>query len=393
MMAVNAIRWSAVLAALLGLASVLAPATAQDALQSAQPAGAKVTPPWDTTANPSAQQQDAWFDNYRFRDGETLPRLRIHYATLGQPHRDIRGEIDNAVLVLHWTGADSRAVLSPEYTRALFNSGRPLDAGRYYLIFADSIGHGRSSRPSDGLKAKFPNYGYNDMVDLQHRLVRETLGIKRLHAILGMSMGGMNAWQYAEAFPDEVTGVMPVVSLPIKVSGRNLLWRRMVIGGIRSDPDWNDGNYAKAPKGWLHGYELLRLMIDGVPHLQAIVPDGEAADRFIAEGRGQAELIDANNVLYSLKSSSDYDPEPKLLSIGAKVFALNFDDDEFNPEQLHILEHLMPRVRHGRYVVQKGNENSYGHLTMAHPALWAEHVGEFMRWLEAEPGRQKDRHG
>jgi homoserine O-acetyltransferase len=386
MMAARALRWSAVLGALLSFGIVLA-ATAQDTRENTPLVSAKVTPPWDTTANPFAQQQDAWFENYQFRDGETLPQLRIHYATLGQPHRDPSGDIDNAVLVLHWTGADSRAVLSPEYTRALFDSGRPLDAGKYYLIFADSIGHGRSSRPSDGLKAKFPNYGYNDMVDLQHRLVRETLGIKRLHAIVGMSMGGMNAWQYAEAFPDEVAGVMPVVSFPIKVSGRNLLWRRMVIDDIRSDPDWNDGNYAKAPQSWLRGYELLRLMIDGVPHLQSIIPDGEAADRFIAEASGQAGITDANNVLYSLKSSSDYDPEPKLSSIRAKVFALNFDDDEFNPEQLHILEHLMPRVLQGRHVVQKGNESSYGHLTMAHPALWAEQVGEFMRWLEAEPQR------
>ncbi|MDB5610159.1 MAG: alpha/beta hydrolase family protein [Bradyrhizobium sp.] len=384
-MAVAAFRWSVLVGALLSVGGSLAPAIAEDAAQALQPVRTKVLPPWDVTINPAAQQQEAWFENYQFRDGETLARLRIHYATLGKPHRDTHGEIDNAILVLHWTGADSRAVLSPEYTKALFDPGRPLDANRYYLIFADSIGHGQSSRPSDGLKAKFPNYGYNDMVDLQHKLVTETLGIKRLHAIVGMSMGGMNAWQYAEAYPDAVAGVMPVVSFPIKVSGRNLLWRRMVIDDIRSDPEWNDGNYTKAPNGWLHGYEVLRLMIDGVPHLQSIIPDSAAADRFIADTLGQAELIDANNVLYSIKSSGDYDPEPKLSSIKAKVFALNFDDDEFNPEQLHVLEHQIPRVPHGRYVVQKGSENSYGHLTMAHPALWADHVGEFMRWLDAEP--------
>jgi homoserine O-acetyltransferase/O-succinyltransferase len=378
------------LAALVSTAVPLAESVAQSAAESPQPGPVKVPPPWDTTANPSAEQHEAWFENYRFRNGETLARLRIHYATLGKLHRDSRGDIDNAVLVLHWTGADGRAVLSPEFTKALYDSGRPLDAGRYYLIFADSIGHGQSSRPSDGLKAKFPNYGYSDMVDLQHRLVAETLGIKQLHAIVGMSMGGMNAWQYAEAYPDAVSGVMPIVSFPAKVSGRNLLWRRMVIDDIRSDPAWNEGNYGKAPKGWLRGYELLRLMIDGVPHLQSIIADGDAADRFIAQAKGQAALIDANNVLYSLQSSSDYDPEPALSSIKAKVFALNFDDDEFNPEQLQILEHLMPQVSHGRYVVQTASENSDGHLTMAHPALWAEHVGEFMRWLEAEPGRRED---
>jgi homoserine O-acetyltransferase len=353
------------------------------AAESLQPTAAKIPPPWDLTANPAAKPSDAWFDNYRFRDGEILPRLRIHYATLGQPHRDAQGDIDNAVLVLHWTGADDRAVLSSEYTKALYDPGRPLDAGKYYLIFADSVGHGQSSRPSDGLKAKFPRYGYNDMVDIQHRLVSETLGIKRLHAIVGMSMGGMNAWQYAEAFPDAVDGVMPVVSFPTRVSGRNLLWRRMVIDGIRTDPEWNDGNYTKAPRGWVRGYEMLRLMIDGVPHLQAAIPDAEAADKFIAVTDAQAGLIDANNVLYSLQSSGDYDPEPKLSTIQAKVFALNFDDDEFNPDQLQLLEQLMLKVPHGRFVVQKGGEGSEGHLTMSHPAQWADHVGEFMRWLEA----------
>jgi homoserine O-acetyltransferase len=200
-----------------------------------------------------------------------------------------------------------------------------------------------------------------------------------------MSMGGMNAWQWAEAYPDAVDGVMPVVSLPIKVSGRNLLWRRMVINDIRSDPEWNSGNYAKPPTGWLRGYEILRMMIDGVPRLQAIVPDGQAADRFIEGAREQAEAIDANDILYSLESSADYDPEPGLASIKTKVFALNFDDDEFNPEVLHVLERLIQQVPHNRFVVQPGSETSFGHLTMAHPELWAQHVGEFMHWLGDAP--------
>lgn len=370
----------AFLAGVLATFSLLVPALAADEAGAAM---TRVTPPWDVSGNPAAEQKEAIFADYRFRDGETLPQLRIHYATLGKPHRDARGEIDNAVLVLHWTGADGRAVLSPEYTKALYDLGRPLDATKYYLIFVDNVGHGQSSKPSDGLKASFPHYGYNDMVDIQHKLVSETLGIKRLHAILGMSMGGMNAWQYAEAYPDEVEGVMPVVSLPVKVSGRNLLWRKMVIDSIRSDPDWNGGNYTKAPQGWLTGYGILRLMIDGVPHLQTTIADADDADHFIAATRGQAAHIDANNALYSISSSADYDPEPKLSSIKAKLFALNFDDDEFNPDQLHLLERLTPKVPHGRYVVQKGSEKSFGHLTMVHPALWADHVGDFMHWLEA----------
>jgi homoserine O-acetyltransferase len=159
----------------------------------------------------------------------------------------------------------------------------------------------------------------------------------------------------------------------------------MVISDIRSDPEWNGGSYTKPPTGWLRGYEILRTMIDGVPHLQAIVPDGQAADQFIEDARKQAEAIDANDILYSLKSSADYDPEPGLTSIRTKVFALNFDDDEFNPEMLHVLERLMTQVPHGRFIVQSGSETSFGHLTMAHPELWAQHVGEFMQWLGDTP--------
>jgi homoserine O-acetyltransferase/O-succinyltransferase len=368
------------LAALLG-ASV-AEAVAPGGGQVSEPAVAAL---WDRRVNAEAKQADAWFENYQFRDGEIIPRLRIHYATLGNPHQDAKGEIDNAVLVLHWTGADGRALLSPTYMSALFEPGRPMDARRYYLIFPDSVGHGQSSKPSDGLKARFPNYGYGDIVDLQYKLVTETLGIKRLHAILGMSMGGMNAWQWAEAHPDAMDGAMAVVSLPIKVSGRNMLWRRMVIDDIRSDPEWNGGNYTNPPGGLLRGVELLRMMIDGVPHLQRLAADGHGADRLIAGTRKQAASIDANDILYSLKSSADYDPQPGLASIKTKVFALNFDDDEFNPASLHVLERLMPQVKHGRFVIQAGTEQSFGHLTMAHPEQWSQHVAEFLRDL-GDPG-------
>jgi homoserine O-acetyltransferase/O-succinyltransferase len=344
-----------------------------------------VASPWDRQVNPTATQADAWFDNYRFRDGETLGRLKIHYAVLGTPHRNAKGDIDNAVLVLHWTGADSRALLSPTYTKALFDPGRPLDSRRYYLIFPDSVGHGQSSKPSDGLRAKFPNYNYGDIVDLQHKLVTETLGIKHLVAILGMSMGGMNAWQWAEAYPAMMDGVMPVVSLPIKVSGRNLLWRRMVIDAIRSDPDWKNGDYVQPPHGWVLGYGVLRMMIDSVANLQATVPDNAAADKFLAANRAVAEHVDANDILYSLKSSFSYDPQPDLATIHTKLFALNFADDEFNPDRLQVLEHTVPRLQHGRYVVQAGSATSPGHLTMTRPELWASHVGDFMRWVTETP--------
>lgn len=336
-----------------------------------------------TAATLTPLQSDAWFANYKFRDGVTLPRLRIHYETLGQPHKNERGDIDNAVLLLHWTGSGGEALLAPNYIRALFAPGRPLDAQKYYLIIPDNVGHGKSSKPSDGLKTSFPNYGYGDLVDLQHKLVTETLGIKHLHAIVGMSMGGMNAWQWAEAYPDAMDGVMPVVSLPIKVSGRNLLWRRMVIEAIHSNIEASTKE-GTSQNAWLAS-TIIRMMIDGVPHLQATVRDVNAAEAFIEASRKQAQSGDPIDLLYSLQSSADYDPEPGLSSIKTKLYALNFSDDEFNPVELHVLERLMPKVPNGQFAVQTGSETSWGHLTMAHPELWANHVAKFMRGLGDGP--------
>jgi homoserine O-acetyltransferase/O-succinyltransferase len=373
------------IALLLGAVGVGAGEIARRKAQAAQGDQTQFTTPFVEEVNKAAKQADAWFANYRFREGETLDRLRIHYATLGSPHRNAHGEIDNAVLVLHWTGSSSTVLLSPAYTDALYGPGEPLDASRYYLIIPDNIGCGQSSKPSDGLRARFPNYNYGDNVDLQYKLVTETLGLKHLHAIVGMSMGGMNAWQWAEAYPDFTDGVMPVVSLPIKVSGRNLIWRKLAIDSVVSDPEYDGGNYSKPTRGSIQAYQLLRMMIDGVPHLQAIAPDSAGADKFIAEARTQALQADANDVLYSLRASRDYDPEPGLSTIKTRVFALNFADDEFNPDVLGILETRISKVTNGRYVVQPGTSTSFGHLTMAHPELWANHVGDFMRWLGDAP--------
>jgi homoserine O-acetyltransferase len=329
-------------------------------------------------------QADAFFDNYRLRNGETVEQLRLHFATLGTPHRNAQGEVDNAVMVLHWTGNSGASLLTPEYIKSLFAVGQPLDANHYYLIFPDNLGHGQSSRPGDGLRARFPHYGYNDLVDLQHRLITETLGIKRLHAILGMSMGGMNAWQWAEAYPDNVKAIMPVVALPVPISGRNLLWRRI---DIRNDRDWQRGDYVKPPLGFEEGFQVLRMMIDGVPHLQEVVNNTKATENFMAAAARQNAQSDPNDLLYSLEASQDYDPEPGLATIKAKVYALNFSDDEFNPDGLGLLQSRMKLVKNGSYVVQMGSPDSFGHLTMAHPSLWAARVREFMNSLESS-GRE-----
>lgn len=334
------------------------------------------------TEHSAIRQAHAWFAHYAFRNGQTLDRVRIHYSTLGEPHFDGRGEIDNAVLVLHWTGAAGASLQSPGFMNCVFGPGCPLSADRFYLIFVDSIGHGKSSKPSDGLKAHFPHYGYRDMVDLQHRLVTEVLGVRRLRAIFGLSMGGMNAWLRAQSHPNAMDAIMPVAALPMQISGRNILWRRMAIAAIRSDPQWQEGDYAQPPRGLIQAYGLLRMMVDGVPHLQPTVADGASADQFIAEADRQARAIDANDILYSLESSADYAPQTLLASVRAKVFALNFDDDEFYPDRPGILQSLMGEVAQGRCIVQPGSSSSFGHLTMTHPQLWAAQVTHFVRWLD-----------
>jgi homoserine O-acetyltransferase len=329
-------------------------------------------------------QGDVTFAEYKLRDGETLPQLQLHYTTLGTPHRNAEGTIDNAILLLHWTNASSQALLVPEYRDALFAPGEPLDVTRYFVIIPDNIGHGRSNKPSDGLKATFPHYGYGDMVDLQYKLVTESLGISHLHAVIGMSMGCMNAWQWAESYPNAMDGIMPIACFPAPISGRNLLWRRMLIDGIRSDPLWENGNYQKQPPSALQGSMLARMMIDGVPALEHEVPTVEAADALIHGVAGQSSGSDANDLLYAFESSRDFNAEPGLSQIKAKVYALNFADDEFYRDSLQILQHDSQLVGHTKIAVRPVSAGSVGHLSMAHPNLWKDYVGTFMTWLDAK---------
>jgi homoserine O-acetyltransferase len=331
--------------------------------------------------NLEQHQSDAVFANYKFRDGETLPSLRLHYVTLGHPHKDARGIIDNAVLVLHWTNANSKALLTPEYQRALFAPGSPIDAGRFFVIIPDDVGHGGSSKPSDGLRTAFPHYGYGDMVDLQHKLVAESLGIGHLHAIVGMSMGCMNAWQWAESYPDAMDGIMPIACFPAPISGRNLLWRRMLVDGIKSDPLWENGNYQKQPPSGAAGLVLARMMIDGVPALQQEVRSPEAADGFIHGIKTQAGGLDTNDLLYAFESSRDFNAEPGLSLIKTKVFALNFADDEFYRDSLQILQSDIQQVHDGKVVVRPITTGSTGHFSMSHPDLWKVQATAFMNWL------------
>ena len=358
-------------------------AAAVAALSIAQPSDAGAQAAQSYEASP--KEANAIFANYRFRNGETLPEVGLNYTTLGQPRRNSRGAIDNAVLMLHWTNASGQALLTPEFRTALFAPGAPFDATRYFVILPDAIGHGRSSKPRDGLRAAFPRYGYGDMVDLQHKLVTEVLGITRLRAIVGISMGCMNAWQWAEAYPDAMDGIMPIACFPSPITGRNLLWRRMVVDAIKSDPAWAGGNYKSPPPSLALGVGIVRLMIDGVPHLQETVATPEKADAFLRNMREQAVQSDANDLIYALQASGDFDTKPGSSRVKAKVLAVNFADDEFYRDSLQTLQRDTRVIPGARVVVRGISEGSAGHLTMTRPALWADQARNFVAWLAEKP--------
>lgn len=333
---------------------------------------------------PMPIENDFIIPKYQFLNGQQLENLKIHYATLGIPRKNESGEIINAVLILHWTGADGAAMLSDAFKQNLYAPGKPLDANKYFLIFPDNIGHGKSSKPSDGLQSDFPAYEYHDMVDLQHKLVVDGLGISHLKIILGTSMGGMHTWLWSELYPSFMDGIMPIVSLPTKITGRNLIWRESIVEAIKSDPDWNHGKYTKQPYSLEATWPFARMLLDGVPHLAKIVKDQSAARSFIQDAKNDISKKDANDLVYVLSASKDYDPESKLGSIQAKVFALDFSDDQLDPIQLHVLEDLIKHVKRGRAVIQPGTPESYGHLTMAHPELWAHQVVDFLHFLSSD---------
>jgi homoserine O-acetyltransferase len=361
------------------IAAALVGSVQQTNAQSNQSIGSSGNQP----ATLNLQQHDAAFTNYKFRGGASLPELRVHYMTFGTPHKNEAGAVDNAILFLHWTNSSSQALSVPEFKKSLFAPGAPFDANRFYVIVPDDIGHGKSSKPSDGLRASFPHYGYGDMVDLQHKLVVETLGIQHLHAVVGMSMGCMNAWQWAEAYPDAMDGIMPIACFPAPISGRNLLWRRLLIDNIKSDPLWQNGNYPKQPPSAAEGGLLARMMIDGVPALQQEVKTVEDADAIVHGAKGQTAGGDANDLLYAFESSTDFNAEPGLSLIKVKVYALNFADDEFYRDSLQILQHDMEQVKHGKVVIRPVSAGSAGHFTMSHPNLWKDQVAAFMQWLDS----------
>lgn len=323
---------------------------------------------------------DFLIKDFRFTSGETLPELRIHYRTYGTPVKNPQGEVTNAVLVMHGTGGTGGQFTGRNFAGELFGPGQPLDASRYFIILPDDIGHGRSSKPSDGLRARFPRYGYIDMVEAEHRLVLEGLGVNHLRLVMGTSMGGMHTWLWGERYPDFMDALMPLASLPGQISGRNRVWRRVVIDAIRNDPDWKNGDYVTAPRSLRTAAQMLWLVGSNPILRQKAAPTLADADSAIdAYVDNYLKTGDANDILYALESSRDYDPGPDLEKIKAPLVAINSADDLVNPPELQILEREIRRVPHGRAIMLPLSDKTAGHGTHTLAAVWKAHLEELLR--------------
>jgi homoserine O-acetyltransferase/O-succinyltransferase len=331
----------------------------------------------------AGREADFTMRNFRFESGELLPELRIHYTTLGPPRKDASGRVRNAVLILHGTTGNGRGFLSPAFSGELFGAGELLDTATHYVILPDGIGTGKSSKPSDGLHARFPRYGYRDMVLAQYRLVTEGLGVNHLLLVMGTSMGGMQSWMWAERYPDFMDGVVPLASVPTQIAGRNRMMRRLVSESIRSDPDWRGGDYATQPHGLLGALEMLFMMTSSPRHLLTIAPTRDSADAYIDSWvRTRMRTTDANDFMYQFEASSDYDPSANLGKIRAAVLAINSADDLVNPPELGLMEGLIARVPHGKYVLLPITNETRGHGTHSLPAIWKGYLSEFLAALE-----------
>lgn len=337
-------------------------------------------------ALPSPVEGDFVIRNFRFTSGDALPELRIHYRTYGTPRKDAQGKVRNAVLIMHGTGGTGGQFLGRNFAGELFGPGQPLDATKYFIILPDDIGHGGSSKPSDGLRAKFPRYGYVDMVEAEYRLVTEGLGVNHLRLVMGTSMGGMHTWMWASRYPDFMDALLPLASLPGQISSRNRAWRRVAIDAIRNDPEWKNGEYAAQPQSLRTVAQMLWLVSSNPVRRHEAAPTLAEADRQLDQYvANYMKTGDANNILYALEASRDYDPAPGLEKIQAPLLAINFADDIINPPELLILETAIKRVPKGRAIVMPASERTSGHGTHTAAAVWQHYLLELLAMTEGKP--------
>jgi homoserine O-acetyltransferase/O-succinyltransferase len=329
---------------------------------------------------PPPTEGDYTIRDFKFASGETLPELRLHYRTLGKPEKDAQGKTTNAVLVIHGTTGSGAQFIRPEFAGELFGKDQPLDATKFFIVLPDGIGHGKSSKPSDGMHAKFPRYGYIDMVDADYRLLTQGLGVDHARLVMGTSMGGMHTWLWGELHPDFMDALMPLPSLPTQISGRNRAWRRMVIDAIRNDPAWGGGEYKAQPPSLRTAAEMLWFMSSNPVLRQKDAPTlaktDEALDKFVEQ---IVKTDDANDVLYALEASHDYDPGPNLEKIQAPLLAINSADDLINPPELGILEREIKRVPHGRAIVIPLSDKTRGHGSHTLAALWKNQLVDLLK--------------
>jgi homoserine O-acetyltransferase/O-succinyltransferase len=313
--------------------------------------------------------------DFQFRSGEKLPELRLHYTTIGKAAHDGQGRISNAVLILHGTGGTGRQFLAPQFADELYGPGQPLDAARYYIILPDGLGHGKSSKPSDGLRMHFPSYDYDDMVAAQHLLLTKGLGIEHLRLIFGTSMGCMHSFVWGETYPAFMDALMPMACLPVQIAGRNRLWRKMAMDAITSDPEWNGGEYKTQPKQGLRMWLDFLLIAGSAPHqMQKDLPTRDAADAFLADQQSRLTAFDANDILYYVNASRNYNPSPALDKITAQVMWINSADDFINPPELGIAEREAKRLNNGRFVLLPTGENTHGHGTHTWAVNWKQYL-------------------
>ena len=324
---------------------------------------------------PPVREGDAVLRDFKFRSGKTLAELRIHYNTLGTPQRDAAGVVRNAVLIMHGTAGAGKNLIRPEFAGELFGPGQPLDATKYFIVLPDAIGHGESSKPSDGLHGIFPRYGYLDIVEASRRLLTESLGVNHLRLVMGTSQGAMLTWLWGELHPEFVDALMPLASLPVQISGRNRAWRRLVIDAVRGDPEWRDGNYTAQPSSLRTVAEMFFLVSLNPVIRQAEAPSLAVADKVLdAYVADFARSHDTTDVLYAIEASYDYDPNPALEKIRAPLLAVNSADDYVNPPELGILEREIKRVPRGRMLLIPLGPETRGHGSHTIAKLWKDEL-------------------
>ena len=329
---------------------------------------------------PPPAEGDFLIRDFRFASGESLPELRVHYRTLGTPRADARGVVRNAVLILHGTGGSGASLMRAEFAGELFAPGQPLDAARFFIVLPDGIGHGKSSKPSDGLHARFPRYGYQDMVEAEFRLLTQGLHVNHARLVMGTSMGGMHTWLWGERHPQFMDTLMPLASLPTQVSGRNRVWRRLIIDAIRNDPAWQGGEYRTQPPSLRTAIEMIWLVGSNPVLRQQEAPTRAQADQAIdSYVNDHLHTEDANDILYAVDASHDYDPGPALEKIEAPLLAINSADDLVNPPELQILEREIKRVRHGRAILIPFSERTHAHGSHTYAVLWKRDLEELLQ--------------